>query len=387
MTKRSVGYLMAALLAGAAIAAVVLFLYVRPVSVPVVRAEQNVPVRVFGLGTVEARVVSKVGFEVGAALTELTVDHGDHVKKGDVLARLHATEQDSKVAKSEAMLLSAEVGVRKAEANVEKARAILAQKQEANKRKQALVSSRVVSAQMAEEAKRDEDVAIAELAVAGSEVEVAKANLADARAGLDYEKILLEHHVLSAPFDAVIVERHKELGSVIKAGDTIYTLLAPETVWALAHIDESRAGAIREGQIADVRLRSLPQATFKARVVRIGIESDRVSEERRVWVRCEECPERIYLGEQVEIWVTVAVLDKALFVPEAAIAGFDGRTGTVWTIEDGRLRRRALTFGLRDEHARAEVTGGLPAGADIVAVVEPRFREGRAVRVGGGSAP
>lgn len=387
MTRSSLRYIVALLLMGAAAAAVVVFLYVRPISVPVVRAEQDVPVRVFGLGTVEARVVSKIGFEVGAALTELTVDHGDRVKKGDVLARLHATEQDSRVAKFEALLLSAEVGIRKAEANVEKARAILAQKQEANKRKQALVSSRVVSEQMAEESKRDEDVALAELAVARSEVEVAKANRADARAGLNYEKILLEHHVLTAPFDAVIVERHKELGSVIKAGDAIYTLLAPETVWALAHIDESRAGAIREGQLADVRLRSLPQATFKARVVRIGIESDRVSEERRVWVRCEECPERLYLGEQAEIWVTVAVLDKALLVPEAAIAGFDGRSGTVWTVEDGRLRRRVLTFGLRDEHARAQVTGGLPAGADIVAMIGPRLREGRAVRVGGGSEP
>jgi HlyD family secretion protein len=387
MTRRALRYLVVLLAAGAAAAVAGVFLYLRPISVPVVRAEQNVPVRVFGLGTVEARVVSKVGFEVGAALTELTVDHGDRVKKDDVLARLHATEQDSRVAKSEALLLSAEVGVRKAEANVEKAQAILAQKQEANKRKQALVSSRVVSAQMAEEAKRDEDVALAELAVARSEVEVAKASLADARAGLDYEKILREHHVLTAPFDAVIVERHKELGSVIKAGDTIYTLLAPETVWALAHIDESRAGAIREGQSADVRLRSLPQATFKARVVRIGIESDRVSEERRVWVKCEECPDRIYLGEQLEVWVTVAELEKALFVPEAAIAGFDGHAGTVWTVEDGRLRRRVLTFGLRDEHARAEVTGGLPGGAEIAAAVGPRFREGRAARIGGESAP
>ena len=51
------------------------------ISVPVAHVEENVAIRVFGLGTVEARVLSKVGFEVGATLVELTADHGDRVKK------------------------------------------------------------------------------------------------------------------------------------------------------------------------------------------------------------------------------------------------------------------------------------------------------------------
>ena len=61
-------------------------------------------------------------------------------------------------------------------------------------------------------------------------------------------------------------------------------------MWALAYVDESRAGAIKEGQPAEVRLRSLPQQVFPAKVVRIGLESDRVSEERRVYVKCDVCP-------------------------------------------------------------------------------------------------
>jgi HlyD family secretion protein len=50
------------------------FLTERPVSVPVAVTEQEVQVRVYGLGTVEARVELGVGFEAGAALTELLVD-------------------------------------------------------------------------------------------------------------------------------------------------------------------------------------------------------------------------------------------------------------------------------------------------------------------------
>ncbi|MCA1969976.1 MAG: hypothetical protein LDL42_12650, partial [Rhizobium sp.] len=43
----------------------------RPIVVPVAAVERNVAVKVYGLGTVEARIVSKIGFEVGGALADL----------------------------------------------------------------------------------------------------------------------------------------------------------------------------------------------------------------------------------------------------------------------------------------------------------------------------
>lgn len=374
-------YLLAAAVLAAIATAVVLTAYLRPVQVSVVRYERHVPVRVFGLGTVEARVVSKVGFEIGAAIVELTVDHGDRVRQGDILARLHAAAQEAKVARTRAIVASAEVGLRKADAIIEKSRAVLAQQQAANRRKQQLAGRNVVSEQTAEEAQRDEEVAKADLTVALTDADVAKAALADARAQLRVEEALLAQHVLAAPFDAVIVERHRELGTVIKAGDPIFTLVAPETLWGLAYVDESRAGPIMEGQEATVRLRSLPQQTLAAKVVRIGIESDRVNEERRVFVKCVQCPPRFFLGEQAEVLITVAELENALLVPEAAVRAFDGMTGEVWTVESGRLQRRMLKFGHRTEDGRLEVADGLPAGAEIVAAIGPGFRQGRSARV------
>lgn len=362
------------------------FVNLRPVTVPVVSPERDVPIRVFGLGTVEARIVSKIGFEVGAAVAAMNADHGDTVARGTVLARLNSAEQEARVARAEASATAADVNVRKALANVERARAVLAKQQDANRRKQALVGSSVVSRQAAEDAQRDVDIAAAGLTVAQAEVEVARAFAADARAALGYERTVLGQRVLTAPFDAVIVERHIEAGTVVRAGDVIYTLMAPETVWGLAYVDEARAGAISEGQPAEVRLRSLPHDVFRARVARIGIESDRVNEERRVWVKCEECPPRVFLGEQAEVRITVAVLDRALLVPEVAVSGFDGNTGTVWTVQDGRLAQARLTFGHRSEDARLEVTDGLPDGARIVAVTGPRLKEGRAARIADGGA-
>ena len=356
------------------------FVSLRPIEVSVTPVAENVPVRVFGLGTVEARVLSRIGFEVGAAITELNADHGDVVTKGQVLARLHATQQEAKVARAKAAVLSAEVAVKKADANTAKARAILAQRLEVNKRRQELVARQATSTQAAEEAQRDEDVAKAELLVAESDIEVAKAQITDARAQFAYEKAILEQHTLLAPFDALVVDRQKELGAVIKAGDPIFTLVAVGSIWALAYIDKSRAGAIKEGQPAEVRLRSLPNQVFQARVVRVGIESDRVSEERRVYVKCEQCPVRFHLGEQVEVLITVATLSKARLVPEAAVTGFDGARGKVWSVENGRLKRRLVSFGYRTEDSRLEVRDGLPQDADVVSLVSPSLQEGRRAR-------
>ncbi|MFM9859073.1 efflux RND transporter periplasmic adaptor subunit [Pseudoxanthobacter sp. M-2] len=353
----------------------------RPIAVTVAAEAQNVTIRVFGLGTVEARVLSKIGFEVGATLVDVNADHGDQVVKGQVLARLATSEQEARVAKARAALAIAEVSIQRAAANVEKAQAVFAQKRDANRRKQSLASRDVVSQQTAEEALRDEAVANAEVAVAMSEAESSKAQLLDAQAQLRLEETMLSHRTILAPYDGLVIERHKELGTVVKAGDPIFTLIADDSHWGLAYVDEARAGFIQEGQKVEARLRSRPLESFSGQVVRIGLESDRVSEERRVYIRGDKPPSRLHLGEQAEFWITVAVLDKALLVPEAAVHGYDGRQGTVWTVEDGRLRQRLVTFRHRTEDSRLEIASGLPPAAQVVTAVGAGFKDGRAVRV------
>lgn len=386
MKKRIVPYLLTLLGLGAAGLSVFAFIFMRPLTVEVARPSENVPVKVFGLGTVEARILSKIGFEVGAALVELTADQGDRVKEGEVLARLHSADQKARVAKAKAGVANAEAVMRMAEAAVDKARAVLAQKRQTNKRKQALVARQAVSIEAADEARMEEDVATAELAVAISDVEVAKAAREDARAQYDYEKVLLDHYILKAPYDAIVVERHKELGSVLSPGEPLFTLVAPQTVWTLGYVDEARAGGLRIGQPAEVRLRSLPRRMLHGHVTRIDIESDRVSEERRVYIAYDQVPESFHLGEQAEVFITTTVLGQALLVPETAVESFNGTRGTVWTLEDRELRRREVVFGHRTLDTRLEIIGGLPNGARVVSVPRSGLREGRAAQVAEESA-
>ena len=364
-----------------------LFLNERPVRVPVAVMEQDVPVRVYGLGTVEARIMSRIGFEVGAALASLSVDSGEAVTEGQVLASLHSAEQEARVARAEAVVAAAVATLGRTRANVVRAQAVLAQSEAANARRQALALRSAISDQSAEESQRDVEVARADLAVAETEISVAQAQLADAEAALRYEAALLEHHVLRAPYDAVVVDRHVETGTVVRAGDPVFSLMDPGTVWTLAYVDEARAGSVALGQLAEVRLRSLPQEVFPGTVVRIGIESDRVNEERRIWIACDRCPAQIYLGEQAEAWITVSTLSQAVLVPEIAVRGFDGHRGRVWVVLEGQLTEVAVVFGHRTEDARLEIVDGLPEGAEVVSTPVNGLSEGRRARAIAEDAP
>ncbi|MCF6203694.1 MAG: efflux RND transporter periplasmic adaptor subunit [Methylococcaceae bacterium] len=351
----------------------------RPLSVETATAEQNIEVTVYGLGTVEAKILSPVGFEVGAALSELNADQGDTVKKGAILARLYSAEQQAKTQQTNTAIKVAEVRLKKALSTLPKMKSTLALAKENNKRSQTLLSRKLVSKEQADKTQMEEDVAVTELDIAQIEIYVAKAELANARALYDIEIQRLERHTLRAPYDGLVIERHKELGTVLSPGEAVFTMIDPKTVWILGYVDEARAGYIRVGQHAQVRLRSLPNNKFQGIVVRIDIESDRVNEERRVYIRCNGCPEKFYLGEQAEIFIQTAVLKEALLVPETAIDNFNGSSGAVWVVKKGRLQLKPVTFGHKTLDGRVEVIEGPETDLQVVTNVPDGIKKGRKV--------
>jgi HlyD family secretion protein len=361
------------------VAGVLLVLRNRPIAVDIARPEKDVAIEVFGLGTVEARVVSKVSFEVASVLTSVTFDHGDSVKQGEVIALLDSAEQEARSIKAKAGIQAAEAALARSLIFVQRQAAVLAQKEAINNRQQELLSKGVAASEKAEETAKDAQVAESDHALALADVDVARSSVATAKAELVREDVLLQKHILRAPFDAIVVERHVEPGTAVKAGEIVYTLVDPASIWGLAYVEEARAGAIAVGQSARVRLRSRPGLEIAARVVRVGIESDRVSEERRVWVKCEQCPPSFHLGEQAEVIIKTGTLAEALLVPEIAVSGFDGHQGTVWIADKGVARRATLAFGSRTLDGRLAVADAVPDGASVITGPLANLREGSAV--------
>ena len=365
----------------AASGAIAWALYFRPITVQVAHVERGVSVQVFGLGTVEARVTSKVGFKVSGVLIDLRADVGERVAKGAVLARLDDREQRARVARAAAAVQQAEANVQKANASVTKSLTNYNNAKRINERRQALVQSKTASVETGENAQAAQETALADVNLAKSEVLVAQAAIGDAQAQQQQEKATLDFHTLTAPYDAMVTGRLKELGTALGGGEPVFTLIDPKTIWVLAFIDESKAGEIKVDEPAEIVLRSHPSARHKGHVARIEPESDRVNEERRVEVAFEEIPPNVSLGEQAEGYITTVRLPQALLVPEAAIVGLGKDHGTVWTVEEGRLQQREVTLGHRLLDGRYEITGGVPAKAPVVTQLRSGLRAGRAATI------
>jgi HlyD family secretion protein len=367
-----------AVIAGVGILAWTMF--ARPVDVHVARAERDIPVQVFGLGTVEARISSQVGFKVSGVLADLRADVGDRLPQGTVLARLDDREQRAQVARAKAAVEQAESNLQRATASVARATATYGNAKRISVRQQTLVKTSATTVEAAETAQANEDTAAADLNVANSDVLVAKAAIGDAKAQQQQQAATLDFHTLVAPYDAMVTARQKELGSALNAGQPVFTIIDPKTVWVLAYIDESKAGEIRVGDPAQIVLRSLPAQRFPGKVVRIEPESDRVNEERRVEVAFDKIADDFNLGEQAEVYITTMRLPQSVLVPEAAILDLRKNEGMVWTVEDGRLQQRQVTLGHRLLDGRYEITGNLPDGADVVTQLRSGLRDGRAAK-------
>ena len=95
----------------------------RPVTVEVASISTNVPVQVFGLGTVGARVQSNVGFKVAGVLVALSADSGDRVPSGSILGGLDAREVVAQLGQANAGVLQARASLVKAHADVAAAEA------------------------------------------------------------------------------------------------------------------------------------------------------------------------------------------------------------------------------------------------------------------------
>jgi HlyD family secretion protein len=353
------------------------------IAVRVAAVERDVEVRVFGIGTVEAQVLSKVGFQVGGRMASLHADQGDLVKAGALLARLDDAAQRARLNKSEAAKRQAAANLLKVQAQLKRVEATYQQKKNVNLRRQTLVVRGSVSQEAAEDAQTSEELARSDVAIVEADAAVATVLQDDAAAQHRYDGVVVSQHALHAPFDARVIVRHKELGSIVTAGEPTFTLIAPDSIWVRAHVDQAMAGGLAIGQTAFVRLRSEAERVVETEVVRIDQENDRVTEERRIYVRCRNCGSQHqlrFLGEQAEVEIVKRTIAAGLFVPLRLVEGYDGRSGVVWVIENGRLAQRRLQLGDRLLDGRVHVLSDLPADVSIVIDGRSGKRVGRAAR-------
>ena len=381
--RRHIRWVVLAVVVLAAAGLISWFVLFSPVTVSVAPIQANVRQQVFGLGTIGARVQSNVGFKVAGVLAVLGVDQGDRVRAGQVLAQLDARDIEAQVTVAKAAIEQAHANLEKAKADVESATANLANARAIAARRQALVAKGFKSVEEAQTTDALARVAAGNLASAQASVVVAEAAVQSAEAQLAFQEATLANYTLRAPYDAWVVSRNLELGSAANPGQSVFTLVAGNTVWVRAYVDERLAGRLSLGQPVEIILRSDPAKPIPGHIERIEVQSDAVNEERLVDIAFDKMPDNIHLAEQAEVMVTTDTLARAVLVPPTAVADLRDGHGTVWTVEDDRLSRREVRFGSELLDGRLPIVDGLPPNALVVKAPVSGMRVGRAAKIAG----
>jgi len=205
--------------------------------------------------------------------------------------------------------------------------------------------------------------------VAASEAAVQQAD-AEARAAaatLDYARIL-------APMDGLLTVRKAEVGDTITPGVPIFKMVELDWLWVAAWIDETQIAALKEGQEAQIRLRS--GRIFPGTVVRLNKEADMVTREMEVDVKFASPPEPVVVGEEAEVAIATG-RTRAIAVPWTAVEEQDGQSG-VLVVEGGVVKFRPVKLGLRDRQQVA-VEQGLKEG-ELVVVPASQTKPGQKVK-------
>ncbi len=220
-----------------------------------------------GIVTTDDVIVSS---QVAGLIDSLTVDSGDPVKKGQLIARMEPSElaADRAYFEHSAEALSAQVAagesdVATAEAQEAEARASLAKARQTWERNQAVATVGGVTTEQLDQARTAVDVAEARAEAASRRVAAARSALAAARQQSDAAAaqstkadVRLAYAEVRAPVSGIVDVRASRPGEVVSPGQAIVTLVNPDDLWVRVDVEETYIDRIRIGDSMTVRLPS-----------------------------------------------------------------------------------------------------------------------------------
>ena len=351
-----------------------------PIPVKVTRLQQGeLHPGVFGIGTVEARRSYSIGPTRAGRLMTLLVDHGDSVKKGQLLGEMAPVDLSARLNSAQLMVEKTEHLVESAQAAVDEAKSRALQAQQESLRYKSLLAQKQVSLDVAENK-------ATEALVAADKVREAEANLAGVRHDLErsHEDVKalqaqLDDLKLLSPADGLITAREVEPGSVVVAGTSVLRMIEPASLWVRARIDQARSGQLHQGQAALIQLRNLPGQALTGRVERIELIADSLTEERWVDVGFDSRPADLSIGMLATVTIELPEVKQAMWLPGAAIVHQQGSPG-VWRLIDGKAEFTPLQIGVQTLDGKTQVISGLNAQDSVVEYAMKPIKAGGRVK-------
>ncbi len=317
----------------------------------------------------QAAIVPKIV----APVKKFYVDRGSRVKAGQLLAELENQDLAGVQLKSQGGYQQAQVTydmqAQKVQQDIRLAKQTLDAQQKLYDSRQALYKEGAVSAKDVEDA----NVALtqarnvyelaqkeADLKVAQAQVNIAKGDMANAEAQVNYTKI-------TSPIDGVVTDRPFYTGETPPAGAALITIMDLSEVVARAHISQVDATHLKAGDEANISVPGQGPA-LKAKVTLVSPALDPNSTTVEVWVQAANPGGRLKPGVSARVTMIGQTVPHAIVAPLAALlTDTDGVTSMIVLDTDNKPHKQKVKIGIRDG-GDLQVTDGLKGGERVVTV-------------------
>lgn len=262
-------------------------------------------------GTLQAVRTVTVGTQVSGIVQELYADFNSIVKKGQIVARLDPSILETQVETAAANLTNAN-------ANLERQRVTVADAQTKLARARELAARQLIN---------KVEVENAEVTVKQAEAQLksTQSSIVQAEAAVNKARVDLNHTVITAPIDGIIIKRSVDKGQTVAASMSapeLFIIAADLTQMQVnASIDESDVGRMRPGQTVTFRVDAYPNETFRGSVNQVRLNPVTV-QNVVTYSTVIDVPNpelKLKPGMTAQVTIEIARRNNALRVPNAAL--------------------------------------------------------------------
>ncbi|MDR0965452.1 MAG: efflux RND transporter periplasmic adaptor subunit [Myxococcales bacterium] len=302
-------------------------------------------------GIEEVRVFSQVADRIRT----LTVDEGDKVKKGDLLATIWSEAQSEAVNQAEAALEAALANRDAAKDNVQRMRTLF----------------------------ESHSITASQLEGAEAQYRAAEAQARQATAGVASAGVAKSRTLVRAPISGIVSAVTLREGD-LASGAPILTLVRPDRLKAVLRVPERYFFQMEPGMKVSVSPLAKRDQIVEAKLTLKGHVVDRTTRTGLVEIYLDNSADTLIAGSAVQATVELDRRDGVILIPaEAVILSIEtDRTGmaTVFVQDGDKARARSIKLGVRQEN-EFEVVEGLAAGESIIVRGAGFLRDGNPIRV------
>jgi RND family efflux transporter MFP subunit len=304
-------------------------------------------------GTLQPVRQATVKAKVSGDVRQILVREGEAVRQGQLLGRIDTADLEAKLVERLGAL--------------ESARAQLALAEKTRATNQALLKQSFISQNAYDSSESTYNVALGSVKSAEAQVQLARNALRDA--------------AVHAPIAGTVARRHVQAGDKVAFDSPLATIVDLSDLELQALVPAVDVPELAIGMPVELAIDGFGERRFGGRVERINPASEPGTRAFLVYVALGN-PDRALRGGMFATGrIALAARDGVPTLPAAAIRTEGGQT-YVWTIVQGKLARRFVAIGRREEESgRVEIRTELPADLPVLAARFDNLKEGAPVLV------